>query len=156
MESSRIAYYATRYSPYVISLIFIAIPLLGHLYPENFTSNGQPGPPDLWDTALFISFGILVALIPFLYLDKHVIVRMNNQNLKLVKGDQVIEVSWLDVESVKILRLVSPPLYKLRLKNYDGYFLFNTSAWSVQFMGITSDLSDMGALIKKKKRELGV
>lgn len=156
MESSKTAYYTTKYAPFVVSLLFIAIPLLGHLYPENFTSNGLPGPPDIWDTALFLSFGILVALIPFLYLDKLVIVRMTNQNLRIMKGDQVIEVSWLDVESVKIMRLVSPPLYKVRLKNYDGYFLFNTSAWSVQFMGITSDLSDMGALIKKKKRELAI
>lgn len=155
MESSRFAYYMTKYMPFVIALIFISIPLLGHLFPGNVTFNGEPGPPDKWDAALFISIGVLVGLVPFLYLDKLVMVQMNHQNIRILKDD-VVEVSWLDVESVGLLQFVTPPLYKLRLKNYDGYFLFHTSAWAVTFMGATWDPSDMGALIKKKKRELGI
>ncbi|MBX2901179.1 MAG: hypothetical protein KF775_16105 [Cyclobacteriaceae bacterium] len=89
-------------------------------------------------------------------MNKLVIVELNNQNIKIIKGDNVIEVSWLDVETVKMLPTIFPPLYKLRLKNYEDYFLFNTTRWGAQFMVFTWDWSDMGELIKKKKNELGI
>jgi hypothetical protein len=51
---------------------------------------------------------------------------------------------------------ILPPLYKLRLKNYEDYFLFNTTTSGAQFMIFTWDGSDMGTLIKQKKEELGI
>jgi hypothetical protein len=105
---------------------------------------------------IFILAGIGVGLIPFLYIDKLVAVELNKQNIKIIKGDNVIEVNWIDVETVKMLPTIFPPLYKLRLKNYGDYFLFNTKRWGAQFIVFAWDLSDMGQLIKKKKQELGI
>jgi len=48
------------------------------------------------------------------------------------------------------------PLFKLRLKNYGDYFLFNTTRPGAQLMVFSCDWSDMGGLIKKKKSELGI
>jgi hypothetical protein len=127
-----------------------------HLDPENATFNGEPGPPDNWATAIFILVGILVGLIPFLYMGKLVIVELSSQGIKIFKGEKVTEVNWLDVESVKMVPAIFPPLYKLRMKNDPDFFLFNTARWGAQFMMFTWDWSDMGALIKKKKQELGI
>lgn len=156
MESDRTVFYTFKYLPFVVGLFFIGLPLIMHLDPENSTFNGEPGPPDFWSTVIFVLIGILVCLIPFLYMDKLVVVELSNQNIKIIKGDSIIEVNWLDVETIKMLPTIFPPLYKLRLKNYGDYFLFNTTRWGAQFMFFTWDWSDMGALIKRKKKELGI
>jgi len=156
MQSDKSVYYTFKYLPIVLGLFLIAIPLLGHLYPENSTFNGEPGPPDLWTTVIMILVGILIGLMSLLFTDKLVIVEMTNQKLRLRKGDNVIEINWLDVETVSMVPTVFPPLYKLRLKNYDDYFLFNTTRWGAQLMLYTWDWSDMGKLIKRKKQELGI
>ncbi len=149
-------YYTFKYLPIFIGLFFIATPVLGHLFPENSTFNGKPGAPDLWTTLIFILAGLLVSLISLFFKDKLVIVEMTHQRLKLKKGDKTIEVNWLDIENVAMVPAVFPPLYKLRLKNYQNYFLFNTTSWGAQFMVFTWDWSDMGNLIKRKKKELGI
>lgn len=156
MESDRTVFYTFKYLPFVVGLFFIGLPLIMHLDPENSTFNGEPGPPDFWSTVIFVLIGILVCLIPFLYMDKLVVVELSNQNIKIIKGDSIIEVNWLDVETLKMLPTIFPPLYKLSLKNYGDYFLFNTTSWGAQFMFFTWDWSDMGALIKRKKKELGI
>jgi hypothetical protein len=156
MQSNKTVYYSYKYAPIAIGFFFIFFPTLAHLDPENATFNGEPGPPDVWTTIIFILVGILIALISFLFTDKLVIVEMNHQMLSIKKGDKVIEVNWVDIENMKMLPAFFPPLYKLRLKEYEGYFLFNTSRWGAQVMGFTWDWSDMGDLIKKKKKELGI
>jgi len=47
-------------------------------------------------------------------------------------------------------------LYKLKLKNYDGYLLFNTGQSGAYAPFFIWDWSDMGSFIKKKKKELGI
>jgi hypothetical protein len=156
MESDRTVFYTFKYLPFAMGLFFITAPLIAHLNPENSTFNGEPGAPDFSTTVIFILIGILIGLIPFLYMDKLVIVDLNNQRIKIIQGDNIFEVNWLDVETIKMLPTIFPPLYKLRLKNSEDYFLFNTTRWGAQFMVFTWDWSDMGVLIKKKKKELGI
>jgi len=156
MESDKSVYYTFKYLPLVMGVFFGMVPLLAHLNPENSTFNGEPGPPDFWATISFVLIGLLFGLISILLIAKLVMVEMNNQNLKIKKGNKVIEVSWLDVDSVSMVPTVFPPLYKLRLKNYEDYFLFNTRRSGAQLMIFTWDWSDMGGLIKKKKSELGI
>lgn len=97
-------------------------------------------------------------MIIFLLLkDKFVRVELRNDLIKITQRNKTIEMSWLDVESITMIQFVQPPLYRLKLKNVDGYLLFNTS--SVAFMsinGFTKDFSEMAKLITKKKRELGI
>jgi len=120
MESDRSVYYTFKYLPIGGGLMFILFPVLAHVYPDDFIFNGQPGAPDLWTTAIFILVGLLLGMIPFLYMDKLVIVEISNQNIKIKKGKQVLVVNWLDVEKVAILPAIFPPLYKLQLKAYKG------------------------------------
>jgi hypothetical protein len=156
MQSDRSVYYTFKYLPIAIGAFFIFLILLSHLDPEHATFNGEPGPPDLWTTIIFILVGLLIMLIPFLYMDRLVIVELTQQKIKIMKEDEVLEFNWLEVEDVSMLPAIFPPLYKLRLKNYGDYFLFNTTRWGAQFMFFAWDWSDMGSLIKKKKGELGI
>ena len=65
------------------------------------------------------------------------------------------KVSWLEVESIRQLILIQPPLYKFRIKNQEGYYLFVTQPFYLNF-GFVIDGSEMGSFIKKKRRALGV
>lgn len=156
MQSDKSVYYSFKYLPFVIGLFFIGTTLLMHLSPGNSTFNGEPGPPDAWNTTILILVGVVICLLPFLYLRRLVIVNLSNQTVKIIKSDQVIEMNWMDVETLEMVPAIFPPLYKLRLKNYDDYFLFNTTRWGAQFLFYTWDWSDMGSLIKRKKKELGI
>lgn len=113
------------------------MPLIAYIYPENSTFNGEQGPPDLFTTMVIVLIGLLIVLIPFLYMDKMVIASVNNQKITIRKGEDVIEFYWIDVEKINMLPFLFPPLYKLRVKNYDGYFLFNTTRWGAQLLGFT-------------------
>ncbi len=156
MESDKSVYYTFRYLPLAMGVFFGMVPLVAHLNPESSIFNGEPGPPDFWTTIIFVLIGLLFVLISILLISKLTIVEMDSQNLKIKKGKKVIEVSWLEVDSVSMVPTVFPPLYKLRLKNYEDYFLFNTTRSGAQLMIFTWDWSDMGGLIKRKKSELGI
>lgn len=155
MESDKTVYYQFKYLPFFVGLFFFVIVMLMHLYPENSTVDGEPGPPDSWTTAILILSGILICLIPFLYIDKLVLVHLSNQRIE-IKDEEDVAINWQDVESLSMVPLIFPPLYKLRLKNQDGYYLFNTTRWGIHFLGFTWDWSDMGRLIRRKKQELGI
>lgn len=156
VKSDRTIYFSFRYLPFVLGLFFIIIPIIAHLNPENSTFNGEPGPPDSWTTALFVLIGILIGLVPFLYKDKLVVVELDNQNIRILKDEEVIEVSWLDIKTINLLPAIFPPVYKLTLVDSDDYYLFNTTRWGINFLIFTWDWSEMGALIRKKKKELGI
>lgn len=154
-EGDSSIYYMFKYGIFVFGGMLVFIPLLLQ-FADNVTVNGVPGRPDIWETIPFALIGILIILFGILFFHKFVIVQMNKEVLRIWKGDHKIEVSWLEVESVTQLPMVNPPLYKLRLKNYGSYFLFNTSRWGVSFVFFNFDWSDMGTLIRKMKSRLSI
>jgi hypothetical protein len=83
-------------------------------------------------------------------------VELGNQNVKIINGGEEKSVGWFDIDSLKQIQFVSPPLYSLKIKDSDEIIWFNTEARFISISGFTIDTSDMGELIKKKKRELGI
>lgn len=156
MESEKSIYYIFKYLPGTIGVFLILMMIVLNLVPEFTTFHGEPGPPDIWLSLIFILVGVLLILIPFIYIHRLVIVEINYQKIKIKKDGEILEVNWLDVEEVSMVPSVIPPLYKLRLKKYGDYFLFNTTHQGIQFMTFTWDWSEMGELIKRKKKELDV
>ena len=148
-------YYMFKYGIVIFGDLFVVVPLMLQ-FGDNVTVNGVPGKPDIWETISLGLIGILIILFGILFFPKFVIVQMNNEVLRIWKGEHKSEVSWLEVESITQLPIVSPPLYKLRLKNYGNYFLFNTSRWGVSFLFFSFYWSDMGTLIKKIKPRLNI
>ena len=156
MHSDRSAYYTYKYVPFFGGALIILMLLLMHIFPENSTFNDEPGPPDLWSTVIFILIGLVLFLVPFLYIDKLVRVELGNQYINIKKGDNVVPIEWVNVEKVEMLPFFFPPLYKLKLRNYDGYFLFNTGQSGAYALFFIWDWSEMGSFIKKKKKEFGI
>jgi hypothetical protein len=156
MESDRLVYYGFKVAPFITGLATIYMALNAYLFPDQFVYSEGSGPVDIWTTIIFSLIGVLLLLLGVLVVEKLVTVEMDSQNIKIKKADKVIEVKWLDVESISMIPTVTPPLYKLRLKNYGDYFLFNTSNWGIQLWIFIWDWSDMGALIREKKDDLDI
>lgn len=88
--------------------------------------------------------------------DKFAIVKLGGQKITIQNKGQHKQVSWQDVEEVKQIGFIFPPLYKLKIRDLPESYWFNTEPTYLNASGFVTDLSDMGQLIKKKKKELGI
>lgn len=118
--------------------------------------NGKPAIREVSTTLILGLFAIFSLIVFLIIRDKFVIVKLGNQTINIKYKGQERAVSWLDVEQVKLIQFVYPPLYKLKTKDSENTIWFNTEPNFISANGFMKDLSDMGDLIKKKKRELGI
>lgn len=140
----------------VVSVVLILGAVVSWVSPELITVNGEPGTRDLLMTAIFGLLGMLAFLVFLLVRNKFVVVEMGNQTIKIKTNGQDKSISWLDVEEVKLIQFVYPPLYKLKVKNDESTIWFNTEPEFISISGFVRDTSEMGRLINKKKGELGI
>lgn len=104
---------------------------------------------------LLILVGISSSIVLFwmTYQDQVVRVKLDSQAVTIFYQEGEESVPWPEVEYINQLLFLDIPVYKLKLKSRLGYYLFATRSPYVNFGFGTQDLSDMGALIKQKKKE---
>ena len=156
MESNRMYHYLFKYGLLGVSILLAVISIVSWFAPELITVNEEPGTQDISNTSILAVIAVLAFLFFLLIRDRFVIVELGNQSIKIKQSGQEKTVSWLDVEQVKLIPFVYPPLYKLRSKDNPEAVWFNTEPHYIGVNGFVSDLSEMGDLIKKKKRELNI
>ena len=156
MESIKETYYGFKYLPLIIGVLLISFPVLNYFNPESTTVNGEAVQLDPWLSLIIVLCGCLAILVFLYFKESYVMVEIGNQAIRIKDGNEELLVNWIDVESVSLLYFIFPPLYKLRIKGYDDYFLFTTGRTGLQIAGFTKDMSEMGDLINKKKKELGI
>ncbi|MCH6233648.1 hypothetical protein MMU05_06795 [Aquiflexum sp. AIY15W] len=107
-------------------------------------------------TLVFGKMGIVCFTIFIAIKDKFVIVKLGGQNVTIKNGENERNINWMEVESLSLIQFVYPPLYKLKVKGDNIVYWFNTENEFIKASGFVKNLSDMGDLIQKKKRELGI
>lgn len=125
-------------------------------FPELFWVNGEKMEQSIVTTLVFGMIGIVSFLIFIAIKDKFVIVKLGGQNVTIKNGENERKINWMEVESLSLIQFVYPPLYKLKVKGDEKVYWFNTENEFIKASGFVKDLSDMGDLIQKKKRELGI
>ncbi|MGB3588092.1 MAG: hypothetical protein WBA23_16200 [Tunicatimonas sp.] len=105
-----------------------------------------------------ILIGISSSIILFwmTYQDRVVKVRLGSQKISIIYQGREESIAWSEIKYIDQLLFLDIPVYKLKLKNRLGYFLFATQPHYVNFGFGTRDLSEMGALIRKRKKEWGI
>jgi hypothetical protein len=156
MESNRTYHYLFKYAVLVVGLLILVVPVISFVFPDSVEINRETGSTDFTTTIIMGLLGLLSILIFFAIQDKFAIVELNNQTITIKQNGEERTVNWLDVVSVSQIQFVQPPLYKLKMKDSDETIWFNTEPRYISINGFTSDLSEMGDLITKKKRELGL
>jgi|GEM_PF-1829603 len=187
MESSRTTYYLYKYLPVAIGVFILLIASVDFLFPE-LRSHQSHGVFDRHSSTIVVSnltgyiiagvIGFICVMAPLLYQHRIVVVRLTEEKVVILQGEESLEYDWQDVTQLKLLRRYKPTMYKLRVKDDDDYFLFGTGNSVITdgkdesddgfflFRMVDSDLrndqeyfvlvdtSPMGRFIERKKREL--
>ncbi|SFB51406.1 hypothetical protein [Algoriphagus aquimarinus] len=156
MESNRTYHFIFKYIFLGAALIVIAVPLLSYIFPNAVELNGETGPTSLITTIAFGVTGVILLVFFFVVKDNFAIVQFGNQSITIKHNGQESVENWLDIDSISQFRFIFPPLYSLKIKGNKRPIWFNTDSNYVSVGGYTMDHSDMGNLITKKKRELGI
>jgi hypothetical protein len=156
MESNRLYHYCFKFSFLAVSLVIGMVVILSWLNPASVNVDGEPGVKDPFELLVLSLISLAAFLLFLLVKDKFAIVKLGGQNVTIQHKGQHKKVSWQDVEEVKQIRFIFPPLYKLEIKDLPESYWFNTEPIYFNVSGFVSDMSDMGQLIKKKKKELGI
>jgi hypothetical protein len=132
------------------------VPVISFVFPDSVEINGETGSTDSFTTIIMGLIGLILVLVFFVIKDKFAIVELRNQTITIKQNGEERTLNWLDVDSVLQIQFIQPPLYKLKTKDSEETIWFNTEPKFVSVNGFTSGLSEMGDLITKKKRELGL
>ncbi|WP_115870033.1 hypothetical protein [Marinoscillum furvescens] len=129
---------------------------MGYLFPESVTVNGKPANFEMYD---YVKLGgvCILSVIRYLLFSPHFLsVKLGGQNITILDYEPEKLVNWTNVESIRKFWFVFPPLYKLKIKNEEGYYLFTTQPTYMDTGIGTADLSFMGSFIRRKKKELNI
>lgn len=156
MQSDKLYYRLFKYGLLFVGLLLLSLSLTSWFAPESMTVNGETGTQDIFVTLIFGLLGLVFILIFVVIKDKFAIIKFGNQTIRIEHSGQELVVNWMDVEVISQIQFVYPPLYKIKIKDSDSILWFNTEAKYFNIAGFVTDISDMGELIKKKKKELGI
>ena len=156
MESNRIYTYIFKYSFCGVAVISISFGLIGYFIPNAVTINGQTR--QLNETELLISLivGLIFLIIFFILNHKFVSVDLGVNKVTINNFRDIIESNWTDVEFLKRIPFIKPPLYSIKLKNMNKTYLFTTQPKFFRVGNSFVDTSEMGNRISKMKRELEI
>lgn len=156
MESNKTYHYLFKYSLLGFSVLLTVGAVVSWIAPESMTVNGESATQDLGTTLIFGLIALITFLVFLLIRENFAIVKLGNQTIEIKRKGQDKTISWSEVEEVNLIQFVYPPLYRLRTKDSEETVWFNTESNYISINGFITDISDMGGLIKRKKRELGI
>lgn len=112
-----------------------------------------------FDAIIMMSAGVTFILVNLLYWRSVKIVSISYSKLMIQNGDKFLEFNWVEIQELKRVRFVRPPLYKLKFKDdHLGAIFFATESHqgtytevNLPFMSLIFDHSQMGRLIGRIK-----
>lgn len=132
----------------------MSVPLISFAFPEAVQLNGETGAMSPLTFIVFGIIGVILIVLFFSIKDKFAVVEIGNQTITIKHNGDVKTFQWLEIESISQFQFIFPPLYSLKIK--DQTIWFNTELKFISVGGYTTDNSEMGNLIRKKKRELDI
>lgn len=154
MQSNNSYHLLFKYSLLGAGLIVMSVPLISFAFPEAVQLNGETGAMSPLTFIVSGIIGVTLIVLFFLTKDKFAVVEIGNQTITIKHNGDVKTFQWLEIESISQFQFIFPPLYSLKIK--DQTIWFNTEPKFISVGGYTTDTSEMGNLIRKKKRELDI
>lgn len=104
---------------------------------------------------IFFTMGMSFLFIFFVVNDKVRRVAVGKNKIVIIEGDRNIRFAWPEVKSLKIIPVFN--LYKLKIKGKrSSIYFFPSRNIDPAFGLLTKDISKMGNIVEKRKRELGI
>ena len=156
MKSNRTYTLIFKYSFLGLTVMSILFGLLGYFIPNMVTINGQKRQLDETDLLISLIVGLISLVIFFAIKHKFAQVDLAGNKVTIDNSYEIIEVSWTDVEFVKRIHFIKPPLYRIKVKNMNKTYLFTTQPKFFRVGNSVVDTSEMGNRISKMKSELEI
>lgn len=140
-----------KYIFLLFSVLFIAVLVGSYSCPECLSENSNIDFSKPVSKLVILIIACLFLVLYFFFEKKLVLINAYTNYLGLKKSlnGNELEIQWKDIESVKLVQFVVPPLCILRLKKGDWY-LFSTGYSFVNVNGITHDHSDIRRFIQER------
>lgn len=140
---------------YVAKFFFLAFALVQWLVAAillvqfNFTSKS------FFISLIFLTLGLVLFYMFLVVNDKVKRVAIGKNKIVIIEGDRNSRFSWPEVKSLKVVPFFN--LYKLKLKGKrNPIYFFPAKNIDPAFGLLAKDTSRMGAIVEKKKKELGI
>lgn len=156
MKSNRTYTIVFKYSFFGLTMMSISFGLLSYFIPNMVTINGQKRQLDETDLLISLIVGLISLVIFFAIKHKFAQVDLAGNKVTIDNSYEIIEVSWTDVEFVKRIPFIKPPLYRIKVKNMNKTYLFTTQPKFFRVGNSVVDTSEMGNRISKMKSELEI
>jgi hypothetical protein len=127
----------------------VVFPLLPFLGLAAELTQDQSWPHVFGAILIPLAFGVCLYIGTSGFRNRFKYVAIGKDKIIVKKKNGEVEYNWLDVERISLIRVWS--LYELKLKGEEKFYF--TAYGDTSFTG---DLSDMGVIINKMKRELGI
>ena len=156
MQSNQNQTLFLKYGLIAIGSLFTFILTANYLTGKGFvTAEGDSYEMTFYDLASSLIFPILIVMLGVYLKDRVVALELGAQQITIDDGSSEEKIKWSEVDKIRLLWFVQPPLYILRIKEREGYYLFATGWFSVNLGGFVWDPSEMGDYIKLKRKEYG-
>jgi len=146
-SSDKLYYQVFRYSFLFIAFVIFLVGLLGFFAPHLVSFNKNYISID--QAMVMMSISIIPLIIFLLIHSKFVTITIDENSIIIDNYNK--KCKWNEV-TINQIPFVFPPLYKLKVNEQKGFYLFNTeNKYLWVSIGIIKDISSMGNLIKKTK-----
>lgn len=148
IEASPVKFYLAKFFFLAFAMIqWLAAAIL--LIQFSFTSK------NFFIALIFITLGMVSFYLFLLVNDKVKRVAVGKNKIVIIEGDKNSRFSWPEVKSLKIIPFFN--LYKLKLRGKKNpVYFFPAKNIDPAFGLLARDTSRMGAIVEKKKKELGI
>ncbi|AFL82766.1 hypothetical protein Belba_0095 [Belliella baltica DSM 15883] len=142
MESNNLYHHFFKYLFFGLEIIMLNTSILSWFFPELFWVNGEKMEQSIVTTLVFGMIGIVCFIIFIAIKDKFVIVKLGGQIVTIKNGKNERKINWMEVESLSLIQFVYPPLYKLKVKEDNKVYWFNTENKFIMASGFIKDLEN--------------
>ena len=155
-QSSIFQYYFIKYGLVYFGLLFYIIPFILVTFKLEITSNGMKENATFENMIPCFILALVSITIGIYMKSKTKLARISNSEIELSDYGYHRKSSWQEIERIRMIRFVAPPLFSVKFKDEEKSHYFVSQNWFVWLGFFTWDLSEMGKLIKRKKIQLGI
>jgi hypothetical protein len=140
---------------YLAKYFFLAFALIQWIVSATILLRFDFNSKNFFTALIFFTLGLMFLFLFFFVTDKIRRVAIGKNKIVIIEGDKNMRFAWPEVKSLKIIPFFN--LYKLKIKGKRNcIYFFPSKNIDPAFGLLTKDISKMGVIVEKRKREFGI
>jgi hypothetical protein len=146
---------ANPFKFYLAKYFFLAFALIQWLLSATILLRFSFTSKNFFVALIFFTLGLIFLFLFLIVNDKIRRVAVGKNKIVVIEGDRNIRFAWPEVKSLKIVPVFNVYKLKIRGKRNTIYF-FPSKNIDPAFGLMAHDMSKMGSIVEKRKREFGI